>query len=104
MVLQGSITHHPTGLHVIPSGNEFKSACRFEVWNAEIFTSFVHLLASLLDHLQRWPTSAKVMLTKQHCLILFQIWRHLFARIDIYSKLRVMMKTGKYDSRKSITI
>jgi hypothetical protein len=65
------------------------------MWNAEIFTSFTSLLASLLDHQERWTTAAEVTLTQQHFVQICEIWRHLFGNLDIYSKLHVLMKPGK---------
>ena len=69
--------------------------CSLELWNAEVFASFSSLFASLLDHQQRWTKSAKVILTKKHCIHICQIWRHLFGKIDMYSKLCASIKPGE---------
>ena len=66
-----------------------------EIFNAEVLTSFTSLLVSLLEHQQRWTTSAEITITKHQCIQICQLWRSLFGNIDIYKKLHVFITKGK---------
>ena len=80
-----------------------QSNISLKTWNAELFTSFCTLVASLLDHQHRWTNSAEVILTKHYCVLLCQMWRHLFAQNDMCSKLLLQIKPGFPASHSQIT-